>query len=170
MEICKPLAGRAQAQVIWHGYGNVLKSLFLEEDHKVSESMKTIYKLTLLVFLLSFGYGTIQAQSHTEVLDRVTKVLATDNAGDQLVRYFDDRVEISLMGKRQAYSRTQAQYVISQFLADYPLGNFNLIQKGETSDTVYVTGECPIPGGKMEVNIFIKVSSGRVSEMQFERR
>ncbi len=132
--------------------------------------MKTTYKLTLLVILLVLGFGTTQAQDPNVVLDQVTKTLSTESASDELGRYFDDRVEVSLLGRRQAYSRTQAQYVVGQFLADHPLGQFQLIQKGETTDTVYVTGECQTTGGSMEINIFIRVSSGRVSEVQFERR
>ncbi|MEM9985267.1 MAG: DUF4783 domain-containing protein [Bacteroidota bacterium] len=132
--------------------------------------MKAIYKLTLLVSILWLSLGVAKAQSPEVVLDQVTRSLTNPRAVDQIGQYFEDRVEISLLGKRQAYSRTQAQYVLGQFVADYGIGRFNLIQKGQTSDTIYAVGECQTAGGNVEVNIFIRLSSGRVSEMQFERR
>lgn len=147
-----------------------IQTTLQSEDHKVSESMKTIYKLTLLVVLLLSSFSAAVGQNAENVLDEVTKTLASPDAANRLASYFEERVEISLLGKRQAYSRTQAQYVVEQFLADYPIGTFSLIDKGETTDSVYATGECRTRGGEFEVNIFIRLSSGRVSEMQFERR
>ncbi len=161
--------GHGQVQLI----GTVMVKICMtlqSEDHKVSESMKTIYKLTLLVFLFLSSFSTVAGQNAENVLDEVTRTLASPDAANRLAQYFEERVEISLLGKRQAYSRTQAQYVVEQFLADHPIGRFNLVDKGKTSDSVYATGECQTESGEFEVNIFIRLSSGRVNEMQFERK
>jgi hypothetical protein len=144
---------------------------FLSEDHKVSESMRRIYKITLLVFTCLLTLGTASAQTADEVLDQVSKIMSTPERAGELTGFFEDRVEISVMGKRQAYSSTQAQYVVSQFVSDYPTTTLTKVANGETNGTIYAMIEYRIGGsGGFDVNLFIRLSTNRITEIQFEKR
>lgn len=141
------------------------------EDHKVSESMRRFYKITLLVCTWLLTLGAVSAQTSQEVLKQVSKIMATPERAGELTTFFDERVEISVDGKRQAYSATQAQYVVSQFLAEYPATTFNVAASGETNGTTYAMIEYRTGGGSgYDVNLFIRLSTNKISEIQFERR
>jgi len=133
--------------------------------------MKTIYKLTLLVFMLVLSsIPTVNGQTAADdVLDQISSLLVMPDAADQLTAYFDDRVEISMQGKHQTYSRTQAQYVVSQFLAENPVEDFDIITRGETNGTSYAMIECRGTNGAFEINIFVKLDSNRIAELQFDQ-
>ncbi len=147
-----------------------MHTTFQSEDHKVSESMKRIYKITLLVFMWLLGIGSVSAQTADEVLDQVAKIISTPERVGELTEFFEDRVEISVLGKRQAYSNTQAQYVVSQFLAGYASTTHKVVARGETSDTSYAMVEYRSGAGGFDVNLFIRQSNNRISEIQFEKR
>lgn len=147
-----------------------MHTTFQSEDHKVSESMKRIYKITLLVFTWLLCMGSVSAQTADEVLDQVTKIMSTPERAGELTEFFEDRVEISVLGKRQAYSNTQAQYVVSQFLAEYPSTTHTVVARGETNGMSYAMVEYRSGSGGFDVNLFIRQSTNRVSEIQFEKR
>lgn len=92
---------------------------------------------------------------------------------DNLVKHFDDRIEITLPGGRQEYSRAQAQYVMTQFFEDYPPSSFGFVQVGnsEADGTAYATGVLRSNYGSFEVNIFVRVSgeTNKVIEIIFEQ-
>lgn len=154
-------------QGIWHGSGTD-GIVLLSEDHKVSESMNRIYKITLLVMTMLLCMGAAAAQTPDEVLDEVTRIMSTPETAE-LTDFFEERVEISILGDRQAYSRAQAQYVVSQFLAEHPTSTFNVVTRGETNGTSYAMVEYQGADDGFNVNIFIRISSNLISEMQFEQ-
>jgi hypothetical protein len=114
--------------------------------------------------------GSAPGQTADEVLDQVTRIMSTPEKAGELSTFFESRVEISVLGKRQAYSNTQAQYVVSQFLADYPSTTFSVVARGETNGMSYAMVEYRSGSGGFDVNVFIRTSTHRISEIQFEKR
>lgn len=130
--------------------------------------MRFLYALTLLLIAVGLGVSQAQAQSAEDVLDEVTESIVTGNS-DRLARFFSDRVEITVMGKRQVLSSTQAIYVIKQFYGNYPADRFTILHRGNTNGTLYALGMMKSQKGDFEVNIFIQLSSTKISEMRFEK-
>ena len=133
--------------------------------------MKFSLTIALLVFLSLLGWSTVHGQSAREVIDEVGESFI-DGSVERLVKYFDERVEITLMGRRQEYSKAQAQYVMTQFFQDYPSGSFGILHRGTADGVAYALGELRSSTGTFEVNIFVKVDPGasRVTEIRFDQR
>ena len=131
--------------------------------------MRLLYAITLLVTFSLLSLGKTFAQSEPmDVLDEVTESL-TDGDSDRLAKHLKDHVEITLLGKRQVLSKTQATYVLKQFFGDYPPLSFNKHHIGKTGGTLYALGEYRSGKGNFEVNIFIGLTGGRVNQLRFER-
>ncbi|MDX2250345.1 MAG: DUF4783 domain-containing protein [Bacteroidia bacterium] len=130
--------------------------------------MRFLYAITLLLFAVGFGLQEGFAQTPERVLDEVTESLV-DGDPDKLSRHFGERVEVTVLGKRQLLSKTQATYVIRDFFTNYPPDSFNTLHKGTTSGTLYALGVLRSEKGEFEVNIFIQVSDVKINEIRFER-
>lgn len=134
--------------------------------------MKFTYSIALLVFLSLLGWSAVQAQSTRGFFEEVGESLLRASV-DDLVSDFDDRIEITLLGRRQEYSKAQAQYVMTQFFEDYPPTSFGFVQVGnsQADGTAYATGVLRSNSGAFEVNIFVRVSEARhrVIEIRFDQ-
>jgi hypothetical protein len=133
--------------------------------------MKFSSTIALLLFFSFAGWSTVYGQSATEVIDEVGESFI-DGSVERLIKYFDERVEITMWGRRQEYSRAQAQYVMTQFFQDYPSGSFGILHRGTADGVAYALGELRSSTGTFEVNIFVKMAPGssRVTEIRFDER
>ncbi|MEZ4824761.1 MAG: DUF4783 domain-containing protein [Bacteroidia bacterium] len=130
--------------------------------------MRFLYAITLLLIAFGTGLHKGYAQTPERVLDEVTESLV-DGDPDKLSRHFSERVEVTVLGKRQTLSKTQATYVIRDFFTNYPPDSFNTLHTGESNGTKYALGVLRSEKGLFEVNIFIQVSDTRINEIRFER-
>ncbi|MEZ4773530.1 MAG: DUF4783 domain-containing protein [Bacteroidia bacterium] len=130
--------------------------------------MRLLYAITLLLIAFGIGLQKGYAQTPDRVLDEVTESLV-DGDSDKLSKHFSERVEVTVLGKRQLLSKTQATYVIRDFFSNYPPDSFNTLHKGSTNGTLYALGVLRSEKGQFEVNIFIQVSDVKINEIRFER-
>ncbi len=134
--------------------------------------MRLSILISLLCMSLSLlGLGHATAQSSAEgVLYSVGQSLVDNNAST-LSQFFDDQVELNLVGRSQMVSRTQAQYVMNNFFARNPHTAYTVLHRGYTGNgTFYALAEYRSDRGAYEVNIFIKTSTQRVTELRFSRK
>ncbi|MEO0895101.1 MAG: DUF4783 domain-containing protein [Bacteroidota bacterium] len=131
--------------------------------------MRLDYIIGLLGFLLFLNFSNAQGQPAQSTLNGVVESLMTTDA-DRLSGFFGEQVELVILGRTQVLSRTQAQYVMDRFFSKFPFSSFNTLHVGEASGTLYALGEYKSSGGTFEVNIFIKLTTGRVTEMRFARK
>lgn len=91
---------------------------------------------------------------------------------DQLTAYLGERIEITLTGTRKGYSKTQAKYVLGQFLAENPSASFRFVHKGESAGTYYALAEYRSASGTYDVNIYLRLSgpNSTLTEIHFEAR
>jgi hypothetical protein len=132
--------------------------------------MKFAYSIVLLAMTMLLSPSSSRGQSAPEVLGQIQESLIDGNA-DRLVSFFNERIEITLMGQRQVHSQKQALYVMRQFFSNYPPNAFRVRHKGDTGGTFYALGEYQSAKGQFEVNLFIKLSTDghRINEIRFER-
>ena len=91
---------------------------------------------------------------------------------DCLFNYLHENVEITLLGDRNGYAKTQARFVLKDFFSKYPPSSFSIIHEGATENTVYALGEYRSTKGLMEVNVFLK-NTGlgySIHQIRFERK
>lgn len=64
----------------------------------------------------------------------------TGNA-TKIASYFGDNLDLSILGKANLYSKSQAQQILQHFFTENAPSNFEIIHKGKGKDTQYFIGE-----------------------------
>ena len=127
--------------------------------------MKAIFTSLLVAFaivLSSFG------QNNTSI-DEVIGALRSGNA-NELSRYFDDNVEVTLPVKSDSYSKAQAQLILKDFFANNDVRGFELKHKGDSPGGHYCIGTLQTKSGNFRAHIFMKSKGDKelVKELRFQ--
>jgi len=102
-------------------------------------------------------------------LDDVINALRSGNA-QELSRYVDDNIEISLPDKSDSYSRAQAVMVLKDFFAHNNVSGFEVQFKGENGGSQFCVGKLQTRSGDYRTTVFMKTKDGRqlVKEIRFQ--
>jgi hypothetical protein len=102
-------------------------------------------------------------------LDDVISALKSGDA-QQLSKYIDDNIEISLPGKSDSYSKSQAVMVLKDFFSTNGVKGFEVQFKGENSGNQYCVGKLLTNSGGFRTTVFMKSTDGRqvVKEIRFQ--
>lgn len=65
-----------------------------------------------------------------------------------LAKYFGENLDLSILGKANVYSRSQAEQVLQHFFNTHQPNDFKIIHQGDTSDNQYFIGEMSSVKGK----------------------
>ncbi|MEO5563268.1 MAG: DUF4783 domain-containing protein [Chitinophagaceae bacterium] len=127
--------------------------------------MKAIFTYILVVSaftLSSFG------QRNNSIED-VIGALRSGNA-NELSRYFDDNVEVTLPVKSDSYSKAQAQLILKDFFANNDVRGFELKHKGDSPGGHYCIGTLQTKSGNFRAHIFMKSKGDKelVKELRFQ--
>jgi hypothetical protein len=129
----------------------------------------------LLSIALSFGLfsaALAQNQSADAVIEKLKNSLKSGNS-KELVSGFHDMVEVTLPDQDGSnYSKTQAEFVLRDFMKKYPPVDFKYVHKVlDREDFKFVIGEYLYNGGKYRVTMVIKPAKGvySVDSIVFEK-
>ena len=102
-------------------------------------------------------------------LDEVVNALKTGNTA-QIIKYFDNTIEITMPDKSSSYSKSQAELVIKDFFNTNPVKNFEVLHKGENAGSQYCIGTLNTKTGLFRTTIFMKQKGDRqlLQEIRFE--
>lgn len=102
-------------------------------------------------------------------LDEVIGALKSGNA-QELSKYIDDNIEISLPDKSDSYSRAQAVMVLKDFFTTNGVKGFEVQFKGENAGNQYCVGKLSTNSGSYRTTVFMKVKDGKqiVKEIRFQ--
>lgn len=118
---------------------------------------KIFKKLTLL---LAFALFLENAQAQNDIINN-GKVSLKTGSSKELVKYFNDIVELSFDGEKSNYSKTQAEFVLKDFFKKYPPVDFQYIHQGSSKEGLkYAIGKYSYQGGSFRVYILIKQFNG----------
>ena len=107
-----------------------------------------------LTFFLFFIAQTAFSQS--PVINNVRAALKAGSA-KELVKNFNNAVELNFDGEKSSYSRTQAEFVLKDFFKKYPPSDFEYIHQGSSQQGLtYVIGKYSFEGGSFRVLMYIK--------------
>ena len=134
--------------------------------------------VALLVLATAFGSAkTLEQKSAGEGLASVyamglDDVIAALKAGNaqELSKYIDDNIEISLPDKSDSYSRAQALMVLKDFFSSNIVKGFEVQFKGENAGNQYCVGKLATGSGNYRTTVFMKVKDGKqiVKEIRFQ--
>lgn len=118
--------------------------------------MKVRYTIfAFLILVMFFGLHPI-AESQTDVVNNLRAALKAGSSRD-LVKLFNNQVEMSFDGEKSGYSRTQAEFVMRDFFRKYPCTEFQYIHQGSSRQGLtYVIGKYTYDGGSFRVLVYIK--------------
>jgi Domain of unknown function (DUF4783) len=104
-------------------------------------------------------------------IDEVVNGLKTGDAG-QIARFFDNTVEISMPGKSNNYSKSQAEMVLKDFFSTNVVKNFEVMHKGENPGSQYCIGTLVTKNGSFRTTVFMKQKGDKqlLQEIKFESK
>lgn len=102
-------------------------------------------------------------------LDDVINALKSGNA-QELSKFIDDNVEISLPDKSDNYGRAQAVMVLKDFFNNNGVTGFEVQFKGENGGSQFCVGKLTTRSGSYRTTIFMKSKNGKqlVKEIRFQ--
>ena len=102
-------------------------------------------------------------------IDDVVTAMRNGNAS-QLSKYFDNRVDISLPGKSDNYSKSQAEMILKDFFSSNEVKNFQVKHKGEQNGSQFCIGLLQTRNGNYRTKFFMKQKGDQqvVQELGFE--
>ena len=116
-------------------------------------------KRSLLLFFLFFVILSIdnhQAHAQSTVINNVRAALRAGSS-KELAKTFNATVELNFDGEKSSYSRTQAEFVIRDFLKKHPPTDFQYIHQGSSKQGLtYVIGKYSFENGSFRVLLYIK--------------
>lgn len=107
----------------------------------------------------------------TTPIDEVISAVKSGNA-NQLARYFDQTVEISLPDRSDAYSKTQAELVMKDFFQSKAVKNFNVDYRNDQGRSLYCIGTLLTRNGSYRTTLYMKTRSDKqaLQEIRIEEK
>lgn len=116
-------------------------------------------KKTLLI-LLAISAILITSFRPIYSIEEVVSAMKSGNA-NQLSKYFDDRVDISLPSKSDNYSKTQAEMILKDFFSSNEVRNFQVKHKGENNGAQFCIGLLQTRNGNFRTKLYMKQKGER---------
>lgn len=124
---------------------------------------KIIFLSTVVIAFLLTAFKPIAG------LDDVINALKTGNA-QELSKYIDDNVEISLPDKSDNYSRAQSVMVLKDFFNNNGVTGFEVQFKGENGSGQYCIGNLKTRSGVYRTTVFMRTKNNKqvIKEIRFK--
>ena len=102
-------------------------------------------------------------------IEQVLSALKSGNA-EELAKFFDTRVDISLPNKSDNYSKKQAEMILKDFFASNEVKNFQVKHKGENNGSQFCIGLLVTKNGNFRTKLYMKQKNGQqvVQEIAFQ--
>lgn len=119
--------------------------------------------LFLLLLTPATGFGE-------ELPKNIQTGFATGNAS-AISAYFNNTVELSINGKEDIYSSTQAEIILKDFFKNHIPTSFETIHKGGQGASVYAIGSLITKSGKYRVTLLIKTTDNKtyIHQLRIEK-
>ena len=124
---------------------------------------KMIVSFSICLLFLASAFKPITG------LDEVISALRGGNA-QELAKYIDEKVEISLPDKSDSYSKSQAVMVLKDFFNNNGVTGFDVQFKGENGGGQYCIGNLKTKSGVYRTTVFMKTKEGKqvIKEIRFK--
>jgi hypothetical protein len=93
-------------------------------------------------------------------IDEVVGALRTGNA-NELAKYFDENIELTLPDKSDNYSKAQALLIVKDFFNNNEVKGFDLKHKGESPGGHFCIGTLQTKMGSFRTNVFMKMKGSK---------
>src|SRR5262245_20616615 len=131
--------------------------------------MKNFFMKSIFASLLALVMMTMSSFTQPSTIDEVIGALRSGDA-NELSKFFDDNVELTLPVKSDSYSRAQAQMILKDFFGNNGVTGFELKHKGDSPGGHYCVGTLQTKTGNFRAHVFVKAKGGKevVKEIRFQ--
>lgn len=121
------------------------------------------YLLSFLILIISSSFTSI---SFSQIINAIKT-----GKSDEVAKFFDSTVEITLPDKSNSYSKSQAELVLHEFFTNNPVKNFEVVHQSENGNSQYCIGNLSTSNGVFRTTIYIKQKGQKqlVQELRFEK-
>jgi hypothetical protein len=122
-------------------------------------------KISILLCAVMF----FSSFTKTQDLNDVINAIKAGNA-NSVSKFFDNTVEISLSGKSNNYSKSQAEAVLRDFFTSNLVKSFSIVHQGESGGSQFCIGTLVTNHGtyRTTVNLKQKGEKRMLQEIKFE--
>jgi Domain of unknown function (DUF4783) len=130
--------------------------------------MKNNIMKSLLSSILVVATVMMSSFAQPSTIDDVIGAIRTGDA-DELSKYFDDNIELTLPVKSDSYSKAQAQVILKDFFGNNSVKGFELKHKGDSPGGHYCIGTLQTKSGSFRAHVFMKAKGSKevVKEIRF---
>lgn len=123
---------------------------------------------SLLTSILVVATVMMSSFAQPSTIDDVIGAIRSGDA-DELSKYFDDNVELTLPVKSDSYSKAQAQVILKDFFGNNSVKGFELKHKGDSPGGHYCIGTLQTKSGSFRAHVFMKAKGSKevVKEIRF---
>jgi len=118
---------------------------------------KIIPFLLFFVFIINTG-----AKYPADEIPRDIAIAFKVGTAKELARFFNDNLELSITGKEDIYSKSQAERIVDDFFTKYPPKSFEFIHEGGKTDAQYAIGKLVTFNGNFRVYMLLKKGKGKL--------
>jgi len=112
--------------------------------------MKIINTLVLILALPCAGFS-----SGTVIPEPVRQAFKNGNSLE-LVKYFNNTIELDIIGKDDVYVKAKAEQILSIFFAQHPVTEFTVLHEGGKDTNQFSIGKLVSSKGVFRVTILMK--------------
>ena len=123
---------------------------------------------SLLTSILVVATVMMSSFAQPSTIDDVIGAIRSGDA-DELSKYFDDNIELTLPVKSDSYSKAQAQVILKDFFGNNSVKGFDLKHKGDSPGGHYCIGTLQTRSGSFRAHVFMKAKGSKevVKEIRF---
>ena len=115
------------------------------------------FRSTGLILLL---VSSLVAKAQTEIFNPIKDAIKSGNA-KEVVKYFNQQVDITLERNSNTQSKAQAEFVLRDFFKQHPITDFNIIHTGSSKGGLqYAIGRYVSTGESFNVLMRVREVSG----------
>ena len=126
-----------------------------------------MYFLTVIGGCLSGIY----AQDARSVMSKITTGIKAGSAAE-LAQHFSDNLELAVPGADKRYAKNQAQYVLKDSFAKYPVQSYQMQHQGNSGTNYFAIGQYKSAKCTFNTNVVLSKSGKTfsISEIHFEKQ
>ena len=126
--------------------------------------MKKIFTLACVVLFV-----TLSSFRQANGIDEVISALRSGNA-NELSKYVDNNIELSLPSKTDNYSRQQAVVILQDFFSSNGVKSFEVKHRGDNGGSKFCIGTLLTKSGNYRTTFFMTEKNGKqlVKEIRFQ--
>jgi hypothetical protein len=117
-------------------------------------------KKLISTFTIIFSLVMLSFTAQNSNLDEVIGALK-DGKANELGKYMDDNIELTLPDKSNNYSKAQAVLVLKDFFDNNAVKSFEVKHKGDQNGGQYCVGTLQTKSGNYRTTVFMKIKDNK---------